>query len=158
VHFLHVRSRHDGALPLLLSHGWPGSIVEFLDCIEPLTDPVVASDAFHLVIPSLPGFGFSGPTTELGWNPRRIAGAFGELMARLGHERYGVQGGDWGSMISCNLADLLPDHVVGLHVNFLAAPASAGGELGDSARRFAATGRGYAEIQGTKPQTVGYLL
>jgi microsomal epoxide hydrolase len=161
IHFLHVRSQHDGALPLLLAHGWPGSIVEFLDAIGPLTDPPDPRDAFHLVIPSLPGYGFSGPTTERGWNPRRIATAFGALMGEIGYDRYGVQGGDWGSIIACNMADLFPDHVVGLHVNFLTVPPPKDAprpEPRESVSRFQATGRGYQEIQGTKPQTVGYLL
>jgi epoxide hydrolase len=153
LHFLHVPSPHPGALPLLLSHGWPGSIVEFLDVIGPLTDPPEAPDAFSLVIPSLPGYGFSGPTDRLGWNPRRIAAAFAELMQQLGYHRYGVQGGDWGSMISCNLADLHPDAVVGLHVNFLTVPPPAGQQAPEHepARRFSTTGSGYQQIQSTKP-------
>ena len=107
IHFLHVRSPEPGAFPLILSHGWPGSVVEFLDVIGPLTDPRShggdPADAFHLVIPSLPGFGFSGPVREPGWDSFRIAGAFGELMGRLGYERYGAQGGDFGAFISPDL-------------------------------------------------------
>ena len=122
IHFLHVPSPHPGALPLVLSHGWPGSVVEFLDVIGPLTDPPDPADAFSLVVPSLPGYGFSGPTTDLGWNPRRMAAAFGTVMEQLGYDRYGVQGGDWGSLISCDMADLQPDRVVGLHVNFSSVP------------------------------------
>jgi pimeloyl-ACP methyl ester carboxylesterase len=104
IHFLHVRSRHETAIPLFLTHGWPGSVAEFLDVIDPLADPADPSDAFHLVVPSLPGYGFSGPTTETGWNPRRIAAAFGQVADRLGYQRYGVQGGDWGAIVSCNMA------------------------------------------------------
>jgi pimeloyl-ACP methyl ester carboxylesterase len=160
IHFLHVPSPHPGALPLMISHGWPGSVVEFLDVIGPLTDPPDPADAFSLVVPSLPGYGFSGPTTDLGWTPRRIAGAFDTVMERLGYERYGVQGGDWGSIISCNLADLHPDRVVGLHVNFLSVPPPKGETppAHEPAERFAATGTGYSQIQSTKPQTIGYLL
>jgi pimeloyl-ACP methyl ester carboxylesterase len=123
VHFLHVRSAEPGALPLILTHGWPGSIVEFLDVIDPLTDPGAhggdAADAFDLVIPSLPGYGFSGPTNEPGWNNLRIAGAWSELMSRLGYERYGAVGNDAGSMISPELGRIDPDHVVGVHVTQL---------------------------------------
>lgn len=161
IHVMHVCSPHDGALPLVLSHGWPGSIVEFLDVIQPLTAPADPADAFHLVIPSLPGYGFSGPTAERGWHPRRIAEAFGTVMDRLGYERYGVQGGDWGSMVSCNMADLRPDRVAGLHLNFLTVPPPKGEEpLPPTAhmQRFNTTGGGYSQIQGTKPQTIGYLL
>jgi microsomal epoxide hydrolase len=160
IHFLHIPSRHEGALPLVLSHGWPGSIVEFLDVIGPLTEPPDASDAFSLVIPSLPGYGFSGPTTTRGWSPRRMAAGFATVMDRLGYHRYGVQGGDWGSMISSNLADLEPDRVVGLHLNFLRVPPPKGeqGPAHEPADRFEATGSGYQQIQSTKPQTIGYLL
>ncbi len=161
IHFLHVRSPHEGATPLLLAHGWPGSVVEFLDTIAPFTDPPDPADAFSLVIPSLPGYAFSAPTTALGWGPRHIAQAFGVLMAELGYERYGVQGGDWGSMIVCNMADLFPEQVTGLHVNFLTVPPPKGeapAEQSDVRRRFDVTGSGYQQIQGTKPQTIGYLL
>jgi microsomal epoxide hydrolase len=161
IHFLHVRSRHADALPLLLVHGWPGSIVEFLETIGPLTDPDDPADAFSLVIPSLPGYAFSAPTAELGWSPRRIAEAFGTVMDELGYSRFGVQGGDWGSMVVCNMADLFPDRVVGLHVNFLTVPPPKGEaplEPTESSRRFGASGTGYSQIQGTKPQTIGYLL
>ena len=160
IHFLHVPSPHPGAMLLVLSHGWPGSVVEFLDVIGPLTDPPDPADAFSLVVPSLPGYGFSGPTAAAGWNPRRMAAAFATIMGRLGYERYGVQGGDWGSMISCNIADLEPDRVVGLHVNFLNVPPPRGESppAHEPAERFAATGQGYQQIQSTKPQTIGYLL
>jgi pimeloyl-ACP methyl ester carboxylesterase len=116
-----VRSPQPDALPLLLIHGWPGSVVEFLDVIGPLTDPLKyggdAADAFHLVVPSLPGFGFSGPPREPGWDSHRIAGAFAELMGRLGYERYGAQGGDFGAFVAPDLGRVDPDHVVGVHVN-----------------------------------------
>ena len=160
IHFLHIPSPHPEALPLVLSHGWPGSIVEFLDVIEPLTNPADPADAFSLVVPSLPGYGFSGPTTGPGWTPRRIAAAFGTIMRRLDYARYGVQGGDWGSLISCNMADLEPERVVGLHLNFLSMPPPRGesGLAHEPALRFAATGSGYQQIQSTKPQTIGYLL
>ena len=108
VHFVHARSRHAQALPLVLSHGWPGSIVEFLDVFGPLTDPPDPSDAFHVVAPSLPGYGFSGPVSEPGWHPRRMAQAFTVLMDWLGYARYGVQGGDWGSLVSQNMATSRP--------------------------------------------------
>lgn len=158
IHFLHVPSPHPGALPLVLSHGWPGSVVEFLDCIDPLVNPEDARDAFSLVIPSLPGYAFSGPTTSPGWTPRRIGAAFATVMERLGYERYGVQGGDWGSVVSANMADLHPERVVGLHVNFLRLPAPEGAAVHPPAERFARTGSGYQQIQSTKPQTIGYLL
>jgi microsomal epoxide hydrolase len=161
IHFLHVQSPHPDATPLLLVHGWPGSIVEFLDAIEPLTDPPDPADAFSLVVPSLPGYAFSAPTRDRGWNPRRIAAAFGTLMEELGYERYGVQGGDWGSIVVANLADLYPDRVVGLHLNLLMLPPAPGETPrppSESGRRFAVSGSGYQQIQSTKPQTVGYGL
>ena len=121
IHFLHVQSPEPGALPLILTHGWPGSIVEFLDVIGPLTDPRShggsPADAFHLVIPSIPNFGFSGPTRDPGWNAERIAAAFVELMHRLGYDRYGAQGGDFGAFVSPAIAKADLDHVVGVHVN-----------------------------------------
>ena len=120
IHFLHVRSPRKDAFPLIMTHGWPGSIVEFIDVIEPLTDPEShggdPSDAFHVVIPSLPGYGFSGPTCEPGWNNQRIARAWAELMARLGYHRYGAVGNDAGSMISPELGRIDPRHVAGVHV------------------------------------------
>ena len=151
-------------------HGWPGSVVEFLDVLGPLTDPTAhggaASDAFHVVAPSLPGFGFSGPTHERGWHPRRIAEAFVQLMADLGFDRYGAQGGDWGSIVTANVADLVPDRVAGLHLNFVTvSPPKDGPPLTDEEQaRFAQLlewrkdGAGYQEIQGTRPQTLGYGL
>lgn len=116
IHFLHVRSPHSDALPLILTHGWPGSIVEYLDVIKPLADPADGSQAFHLVIPSLPGFGFSGPTTERGWNRYRTAKAWAELMRRLGYDRYGAVGNDGGSFVSPELGRIAPEQVVGVHV------------------------------------------
>ncbi len=121
IHFLHVRSPEPNALPLIITHGWPGSIVEFMDIIGPLTDPRAhggdPSDAFHVIAPSMPGFGFSGPTHETGWDMSRIASAWAELMSRLGYERYGAQGGDTGSVISPMLGRIDAEHVVGVHVN-----------------------------------------
>ncbi len=173
VHFLHVRSAQPDALPLILTHGWPGSVAEFLDIIGPLSDPAghggAAGDAFHLVIPSLPGFGFSGPTREPGWDLGRIARCWAELMRRLGYPRYGAQGGDWGGRISPELARTDPEHVLGLHVNgFTAAPSGEPGELdgltpAEQARlanldRWHRERSGYAQIQATRPQTLAYAL
>ena len=121
IHFLHVRSQEPDALPLVLTHGWPGSVAEFLQVIEPLTDPRGhggdPADAFHLVIPSLPGFGFSGPTHDKGWNTGRVASAWATLMQRLGYARYGAQGGDMGAFVSPELAHVDAEQVVGVHVN-----------------------------------------
>jgi epoxide hydrolase len=173
VHFLHVRSRAPDAIPLMLIHGWPGSIVEFLDAISPLTDPLAhggdGSQAFHLVIPSLPGHGFSGPLTEPGWTHGRIAKAFTELMARLGYERYGVQGGDVGAFIAPEMARLDPTHVIGVHVNALVTfpsrdPAEVAGLTAAEQERMARQKRfqedmaGYLQIQSTRPQTLAYGL
>src|SRR6202521_652978 len=123
VHFVHVRSPEPDAMPLIITHGWPGSVVEFLEVIGPLTDPRKhggdPKDAFHVVAPSIPGYGFSGPTHEARWDVKRIARAFAELMSRLGYNRYGAQGGDWGSVISRELGLLDPDHMIGLHLNML---------------------------------------
>ncbi|MGW4462480.1 epoxide hydrolase family protein [Micromonospora sp. NPDC004704] len=116
IHFLHVRSPHADALPLILTHGWPGSVVEYLNVIEPLTNPSDGSQAFHLVIPSLPGFGFSGLTRERGWNRYRTARAWAELMRRLGYHRYGAAGNDGGSFVAPELGRIDPEHVVGVHV------------------------------------------
>lgn len=116
IHFLHIRSPHEDALPLILTHGWPGSVVEYLDVIEPLTDPPAGEQAFHLVIPSLPGFGFSGPTRERGWNRFRTARAWAELMRRLGYDRYGTAGNDGGSFVAPEQGRIDPEHVVGVHV------------------------------------------
>lgn len=160
IHLLHVRSPTEDALPLLVTHGWPGSVMEFLDVLEPLRAD------FHLVVPSLPGFTFSGQTAERGWHPRRIAAALAEVLTRLGYDRYGLQGGDWGSLVSANLADLHPDRVAGLHLNMVTGTKPAeGGEITpdeaaalDRAREWRRTGTGYQDIQGTKPQSLGYAL
>ncbi len=171
IHLIHARSPEPDATPLLLVHGWPGSVVEFLDVLGPLTDPRAhggdPADAFHVVAPSLPGFTFSGPTHERGWHPRRIAEAFVGIMAGLGYDRYGAQGGDWGSIITANVADLAPDRVIGLHLNFVIArpPDGERPELSTLDQEglarmevFRRTGSGYQEIQGTKPQSLGYGL
>jgi epoxide hydrolase len=172
VHFMHVRSPVEDALPVLMTHGWPGSIVEFMDCIGPLSDPVAhggdASDAMHLVIPSIPGYGFSGPTNDTGWDFRRVASAFAELMARLGY-RYGAQGGDWGAAITSHLAVIDAEHVAGAHTNMfqtrpprdpavIATLTDDEKERIDRAVRFQADGWGYGQIQGTRPQTLSYGL
>jgi epoxide hydrolase len=170
VHFLHLRSPEPGAFPLLLTHGWPGSFVEFLDVIGPLSDPAGhghdRADAFDLVIPSIPGFGFSGPTRERGWDVARIAKAWVELMSRLGYHRYGTQGGDWGSAISRAVAAAVPDRVAGVHVNYLVTPPSpAGPELTPEegsrlakVQEYLARPAGYWRIQATRPQTLAYAL
>ena len=170
VHFLHVRSGVPGALPLIMTHGWPGSIVEFMEVIGPLTDPGAhggdPGDAFDLVVPSIPGFGFSGPTHERGWNVGRVARTWDELMRRLGYQRYGAQGGDWGSGISRELGVLFPEQLIGVHLNTLS-PYFSGDldeldlqdrERVERLRRFRQTGSGYGAIQATRPQTVGYGL
>jgi epoxide hydrolase len=171
VHFLHVRSAEAGALPLIMTHGWPGSVVEFMEIIGPLTDPAAhggdPADAFELVVPSIPGFGFSGPTRERGWNVTRVARAWDSLMGRLGYQRYGAQGGDWGSGISRELGVIVPEHVIGVHLNTLSPYVSgelpadlsaADRERVERLRRFRLTGSGYSAIQVTRPQTVGYGL
>lgn len=173
LHFVHARSAEPGALPLLLTHGWPGSLLEFTEMIGPLTNPRAhggeAADAFHVVAPSVPGFGFSGPVREPGWNLRRIAEAFAELMHRLGYRSYGVHGGDFGAMLSPELGRLHPERVRGVHVtNFVAPPPRDPAELAelteterarvDAFHRFQRTQRGYAWIQATKPRTLGYGL
>jgi epoxide hydrolase len=171
LHFVHVRSPHPGALPLVMTHGWPGSIVEFRKVIGPLTDPVAhggnAADSFHVVCPSLPGYGFSDKPAGSGWGVERIAGAWSELMARLGYGRYGAVGHDWGTSISTSLAQLDPGHVAGIHlVPPLAAPdPETFGDLTDAEHRAisdlergAAEGDGYSLEQSTRPQTIGYGL
>jgi epoxide hydrolase len=173
VHFVHVRSAEPNAVPLLITHAWPGSMVEFLDVIGPLTDPRAhgcsPADAFHVVIPSIPGFGFSGPVSEPGWGIGRIAGAWAELMRRLGYERYIPQGGDIGAWVSLTLAGMDFEHVLGVHVNFLiTAPTGDPSELvglseSDLTRlslldAFAGDKAGYMKIQATRPQTLSYGL
>ena len=171
VHFLHVRSASPGAMPLIMTHGWPGSVVEFMEIIGPLTDPGAhggdPGDAFHMVVPSIPGFGFSGPTRERGWNVTRVARAWDSLMGRLGYQRYGAQGGDWGSAISRELGVIVPERMIGVHLNMLSPYVSGDlpADLSDSdrarverLRRFRLAGSGYSAIQSTRPQTVGYGL
>jgi len=172
IHFLHVRSRHENALPLIMTHGWPGSVLELLETVGPLTDPTayggVPEDAFHLVLPSLPGYGFSGEPTELGWESGRIARAWAELMNRLGYARYVAQGGDVGALVTDVMGRQAPDGLVGIHVSLLAAapfivdhlPAES--ELERTAHEALATfttdGFGYFQEQVTRPQTIGYSL
>ena len=173
IHFLHVRSPEPDALPLIITHGWPGSIVEFMNVIGPLTDPRAhggdPTDAFHVVAPSVPGFGFSRPIRAPGWNLRRITQAFAELMGRLGYERYGAHGGDFGALFSPEVGRLHPDRVVGVHVNgFLTLQSRDPAQLADlteserkrleAFKRFWRDARGYAVIQATRPQTLAYAL
>ncbi|OLF09242.1 epoxide hydrolase family protein [Actinophytocola xanthii] len=167
VHFVHVRSPHPGARPLVLTNGWPGSIVEYLDVIGPLTDPPDPADAFHVVCPTLPGFGFSGKPTRTGWGIERIARAWLELMARLGYDRFGAQGSDWGTSVSTSMAQQAPDRVAGIHLSPpLAAPDPATfDDLTDAEREALAAlanakewEDGYSVEQSTKPQTIGYSL
>src|SRR5690606_22968204 len=165
VHFLHVRSPEPDALPLLITHGWPGSVVEFTHVIGPLTDPRAhggdPADAFHVVAPSIPGFGFSGPTRERGWDLARVAAAWKELMRRLGYERYGTQGGDTGAAISPMVGRLDPERVAGVHVNGgLGFPGGDPAELAGlpetERARLARSGdqdaAGHAMVQATRPQ------
>lgn len=173
VHFLHVRSPEPGAVPLILTHGWPGSVAEFLDVIGPLADPAAhggdPADAFHLVIPSIPGYGFSGPVRETGWDVRRVARAWAELMRRLGYDRYFAQGGDWGMPISLELGLADPRHVAGVHLNmFVTFPPEGPDALADLdgddlarlefTARFAQDGMGWQKIQSTRPCTLSYAL
>lgn len=173
IHFVHVRSPHPGALPLMLIHGWPGSFVEFLDMIGPLTDPPAyggdVADAFDVVIPSLPGFGFSSPLIETGWNVGRASRAFAELMARLGYERYGIQGGDIGAFVGPVLGELDAAHVIGVHVNALVTfpsgdPAEMEGLTASEQQRlerfqhYEQEMSGYMRQQSTRPQTLAYGL
>ena len=180
IQFAHIRSAHDAAMPLLMTHGWPGSIIELLKVIEPLTNPMShggrAEDAFHLVLPTMPGYGFSGKPSTTGWSPARIASAFHELMLRLGYPQYVSQGGDWGAIISQLLAVQAPKGLLGIHVNmpgtvppdilrhlrnFDPAPA----ELSDREKiaydrllHFYRDGFGYAAMMNQSPQTIGYAL
>ena len=180
IHFAHLRSPEPGATPLIITHGWPGSIAEFTKITGPLSDPRAhggdPADAFDLVLPSIPGFGFSGPTRETGWEYRRVAAAFAELMRRLGYRRYGAQGGDWGSVISRELGRTHPGQVTGVHLTVL--PGSAADKKPDErelaalspaerertmaswerSRRWDRGSTGYAAIQSTKPQTLAYGL
>ena len=173
VHFLHIRSKEPDAMPMIITHGWPGSFVEYLGVIGPLTDPAAyggdPADAFHLVIPSIPGFGFSGPAGQPGWDTERVALAWRELMRRLGYTRYIAQGGDWGSPISLRLGLADPEHVAGVHTNMCVTfppddpDAFAGLSEEDNARlrhamNFSQDGNGYGRIQSTRPQTLSYAL
>jgi pimeloyl-ACP methyl ester carboxylesterase len=190
VHFIHVRSPHADALPLVMTHGWPGSVIEMLEVIGPLTDPTAyggaAEDAFHLVLPSLPGYGFSGVPTEIGWDPPRIAKAWAELMTRLGYTRYVAQGGDQGAAVTDSMGRLAPEGLLGIHLNYLGtfplevlAAVFGGGpghegllkRLGvayianraekEQAALDAVTGvfmRGYIAEMGEHPQTIGYAM
>ncbi len=171
IHFLHVRSPHPDAFPVVLTHGWPGSIVEFLKVIGPLTDPTAhggeATDAFHLVIPSLPGYGFSDRPAQPGWGVERIAGGWARLMARLGYQRYGAQGGDWGTSVSTSIAQQDPEHVAGIHLNPPLAPPDPAtfDDLTDRERAALASldhaaewESGYSQEHATRPQTIGYAL
>ncbi len=168
VHAIHARADRSDALPLLVLHGWPGSVAEMLGIIEPLRNPPEPGDAFHVVCASLPGFGFSGPTRERGWNVRRIAAAMVELMGRLGYERFAALGGDWGATTSNYMALEHPDHLVGIYLTMAAAgppPGADGSELSDAEREwvaksaaFFAEEAGYLQMQGTRPQTLAYAL
>jgi pimeloyl-ACP methyl ester carboxylesterase len=177
IHFIHVRSRHENALPLVITHGWPGSVIEMLDVIGPLTDPTAyggsAEDAFHVVVPSLPGYGFSDEPSSVGWGPGRVAQAWAELMHRLGYTRYVAQGGDVGAAVTDAMAIQAPNGLAGIHLNFLRRPpleivAALLGrapvpELTDDERAsFQALGmqarKGYNVEQGQSPQTIGYAL
>ncbi len=180
IHFAHIRSPEPDATPLIVTHGWPGSIVEFLDIVGPLTDPAAhggdPADAFHLVVPGIPGFGLSGPAPDTGWEGGRVAGAWAELMRRLGYERFGAQGGDWGAVISRELGLAHPDRVIGVHLTLLpgsqATSEPTDGELAAlgpeerertlrSWRRWSEwtrEGTGYAVLNSTRPQTLAYAL
>jgi pimeloyl-ACP methyl ester carboxylesterase len=172
IHFIHVRSRHENALPLLMTHGWPGSVIELLEVVGPLTDPTAhgadAEEAFHLVLPSLPGYGFSGEPTEVGWDPGRTARAWAELMGRLGYGRYVAQGGDLGAIVSDAMGRQAPEGLVGIHMNLLVttlgAPTPPPGDTEeervalDAINTFTTSGFGYFLEQSTRPQTIGYPL
>jgi pimeloyl-ACP methyl ester carboxylesterase len=172
IHFIHVESEHDDALPLIMTHGWPGSVIELLETVGPLTDPTTyggdATDAFHLVLPSVPGYGFSGEPTELGWNLGRVAAAWAELMGRLGYTHYVAQGGDVGAGVTDAMGRLGPDGLVGIHTNLLvpalndpgALPADTEEERAALAaiKTFQTSGNGYFVEQATRPQTIGYGL
>jgi epoxide hydrolase len=170
IHFIHARSPHPQAMPLVITHGWPGSVVEFHKIIAPLTDPTAhggdAADAFHVVCPSIPGFGFSGKPTATGWGVDRIASTWAALMARLGYTRYGAQGGDWGSSITTALGALDPQHCAGIHITLAmnARPNVTGEPTREEARALAGIeyyrdwDSGYSKQQSTRPQTLAYGL
>ena len=171
IHFIHVKSQHENALPLIMTHGWPGSVVELLETVGPLTDPTAhggsAEDAFDLVLPSIPGYGFSGEPTELGWGPARVAPAWAELMHRLGYTRYVAQGGDVGASITDAMGRQAPEGLVGIHTNLLVTGLGGGDHPSDTEEEkaalaalatFRASGFGYFLEQATRPQTIGYAL
>ena len=183
IHFIHVRSPHADAMPLIMTHGWPGSMFELLKVIGPLTDPTAhggsARDAFHLVLPSIPGFGFSQKPQGTGWNPDRIARAWDVLMKRIGYSHYVSQGGDWGAIISDSMGRQAPKGLLGIHVNRIERSTTIPPEVGkalkngdpapdnlndeektvfNEAREFLSKGFGYAAVMGTRPQTIGYSL
>jgi pimeloyl-ACP methyl ester carboxylesterase len=172
VHFIHVRSQHEDALPLIMTHGWPGSVIEQIDTVGPLTDPTAhggsAEDAFHLVLPSLPGYGFSSQPVESGWNLARVARAWAELMKRLGYDRYIAQGGDVGAGVTDAMGRLGSEGLIGIHTNLLVpalndpAALPADGEQEQAAlaaiKTFQTSGNGYFVEQATRPQTIGYAL
>jgi pimeloyl-ACP methyl ester carboxylesterase len=172
IHFVHVRSPHPDALPLIMTHGWPGSVIEMLDSVGPLTDPTAhggsAEDAFDLVLPSIPGYGFSGEPTELGWDLGRVARAWAELMHRLGYTRYVAQGGDVGAGVTDAMGRQAPEGLVGIHTNLLVTALADAGALPAQTEQeraalgaittFQASGNGYFVEQATRPQTIGYAL
>jgi pimeloyl-ACP methyl ester carboxylesterase len=170
IHFIHVRSEHDDALPLIMTHGWPGSVVELLETVGPLTDPTAhggnAEDAFHLVLPSLPGYGLSGEPREIGWDLGRTARAWAELMRRLGYTRYVAQGGDVGAGVTDALGRLAPEGLIGIHTNLLVPALSGPMPTNTDVERAAAaqiatfgqSGNGYFVEMATRPQTIGYAL
>ena len=172
IHFIHVRSQHEDALPLIMTHGWPGSVVELLETVGPLTDPTAhggqAGDAFHLVLPSLPGYGFSSEPAELGWDAARTGRAWAELMHRLGYTRYVAQGGDVGALVTDLMGRQAVEGLVGYHLNLLTAVLAIGDQLpkeseqeraaAEAVATFREDGFGYFLEMATRPQTIGYSL
>ncbi|HEY2637009.1 MAG TPA: epoxide hydrolase, partial [Solirubrobacteraceae bacterium] len=171
-HFLHARSPEDDALPLVITHGWPGSVLEFLGVLGPLTDPAAhggdPADAFHVVCPALPGYGFSDKPAGPGWGLERIAGAWAELMTELGYERFGAQGGDWGAFVTVALTRAVPERLAGIHLNMATVSPAELEHLGElteaerdgvaALRHYRQVDSGYAKQQSTRPQTLGYGL
>jgi pimeloyl-ACP methyl ester carboxylesterase len=172
IHFVHVRSKHEDALPLIMTHGWPGSVIELLETVSPLTDPTAhggtSEDAFHLVLPSLPGYGFSGEPAELGWDSARTGRAWAELMHRLGYDRYVAQGGDVGALVTDLMGRQAVEGLVGYHLNLLTAVLAIGDQLpkgseqeraaAEALAKFRQDGFGYFLEMATRPQTIGYAL